>query len=58
MGWALITDEGEAICQAFINAAAASLVALVISNCKGLPVFCSNTVALLETELLYAHQLL
>ena len=35
----------------FINAATASLVPLVISNCTGLPVFCCNTVALLETEL-------
>jgi len=47
-------DDGEAICQAFINAVAASLVALVISNCTGLPVFCSSTVALFETEQLYA----
>lgn len=38
----------------FINAATASLVPLVISNCTGLPVFCCNTVALLETELPYA----
>lgn len=51
-------DDGEAICQAFINASAASLVALVISNCTGLPVFCSSIVALFETEQLYAHQLL
>jgi hypothetical protein len=38
----------------FINAATASLVPLVISNCTGLPVFCCSTVALLETELPYA----
>ena len=38
----------------FINAATASLVPLVILNCTGLPVFCCNTVVLLETELPYA----
>lgn len=38
----------------FINVATASLVPLVISNCTGLPVFCCNTVALLETEPPYA----
>lgn len=38
----------------FINVVTASLVPLVISNWTGLPVFCCNTVALLETELPYA----
>ena len=38
----------------FINVVTASLILLVISNWTGLPVICCSTVALLETELLYA----
>ena len=40
-----------------INAATASLFPLVISNCTGLPVFCCNTAARLETELNQAFYL-